>query len=305
VTKEISPRADTASTVGVSVTYSERGPGITVLTVASPLASASVSLFGGQVLAWQPAQTAFPVLWLANAAIFDGRSAIRGGVPICWPWFGPHPVSPGQNPAHGLARIQPWHLDKVSFLPDGTVELTLTISRTVPVDGDLTTLSLTQTIQIGTSLDIALSTSNVGSEPTRYSEGLHTYFQVSDVGTVEVGGLEGRIYVDLTAGNQRQTQQGAIRFDGELGRLFLDTADVCVIDDPGFDRRIRVEKTGSLSTAVWNPAERTATTMRDLGPLDWRTMACVETANALENTLTLDPGQTRTMSARYVVESRH
>lgn len=281
-----------------SIGFSERA-GVTVLTIESELATATLSLFGGQVLTWQPRHAGEPVLWLSESAFFDAKTAIRGGVPICWPWFGPHPEDPAAAPAHGYARISAWRLERLTARGDGGVEIVLALAG----GGGAAALALTQTIEIGRALEISLATTNLGPFAATYSEGLHTYFNVSDISKVEVSGLDRREYIDLTSNNARRTQQGKIRFEGELGRLFVNTADTCILEDSGFERSIRIEKFNSQSTAVWNPALRVAEKMRDLGPTNWRTMACVETANASDNTLTLQPGAMRTMGTRYTVES--
>jgi glucose-6-phosphate 1-epimerase len=275
--------------------------GIVVLRVETPHASASISLFGGQVLTWRPKHTRAPVLWMSDRAVLDGTKAIRGGVPICWPWFGAHPQDRAL-PAHGYARIHAWHVDRVQLGLDGEVQVDLSLSDEAgPATGRLP-LRLAQTIRIGATLDIALTSRNAGAETVVMTEGLHTYFQIGDIDEVAVGGLDARDYIDLTAANIRRRQDGDIRFTAELGRIFVDTAEACTIEDPRLQRRIRVEKSGSARTAVWNPWRDVAASMSDLGAEGWRTMVCVETANALQNAIALEPGQSHTLTARYSVE---
>jgi D-hexose-6-phosphate mutarotase len=294
------PETPSRSATSVSVEFDEKAPGLTVLVIDSELASATVSLFGGQVLTWQPRHAHKPVLWLSTLAHFDAKTAIRGGAPVCWPWFGPHPYQP--VPAHGYARTSPWRLDRLEARADSSMEVVLSLKPAEHVGGRVP-LNLSQTIVIGRSLDISLTTRNFGTAEVSYSEGLHTYFNVSDIADVQVSGLNGREYVDLTTQNARRIQTGPVRFEGETGRLFVNTLDTCTLEDPGFKRRIRVEKSNSMCTAIWNPAHEVAAKMGDLGADHWRTMACVETANALENRLTLDPGAEHTMGTRYTVEA--
>jgi D-hexose-6-phosphate mutarotase len=167
----------------------------------------------------------------------------------------------------------------------------------------LSKLNLTQTVLIGKALDIALTTLNISSESQSYSEGLHTYFHVDDVAEIVVGGLDGREYVDLTDSNRRRHQSGGVTFSEEVGRVFVASQDSCTIEDRRLGRRIRVDKWGSNSTAIWNPWADVATRMTDLGSDGWRSMVCVETANALDDSVMLDAGQQATMTARYSVEA--
>ncbi len=280
--------------------------GAAIFEIRTAHADARISLFGGQVLHWKPTHADREVLWTSPLASLDGSKAIRGGVPVCWPWFGAHPASTSL-PAHGLARLAHWRIDRLYLLADGAVELALTLPASeVPAgatEEDVGSgLRLSQTVRIGQSLSLALTTKNVGSVERRCSEGLHTYFAVDDVSRVQVEGLDGCSYRDLTAGNRVRTQAGPVAFTGETARLFVGTTHACDILDPGLGRRIRVEKSGSQSTAIWNPGRDFASRMADLGPEAWRHMVCVETANALDDAFVLQPGEQRTMTATYSVE---
>lgn len=275
---------------------------IEVLEIGNASATATISLFGGQVLNWQPRDAEQPVLWMADRASLDGSKAIRGGAPVCWPWFGAHPDVPTQ-PSHGCARVNPWRLDGVCSADDGTTEVSLSFEPTMlSVDSPMKQLMLSQVVRVGSTLDIALTTTNTGQTACRYTEGLHTYFRVQDIDTAQVTGLDQRDYLDLTQHNQRCRQSGGITFGGELGRLFVNSLDTCTLHDPGLRRNIRVEKSGSRSTAIWNPGLAVATRMSDLGAQGWREMVCVESANAAEDAIVIEPGARRTLTARYSVE---
>ena len=284
------------------VLFRQLGDGVVVAEIDNSLATATVSLYGGQVLDWQPKHQLESVLWMSKLAKFKPGKAIRGGVPICWPWFGAHP-SIAWLPAHGYARISPWELFSVSALDNGATEITLVLS-----DTDLSrnhgprAIRLSVRITVGASLEVALTTTNEGDQPMVLREGFHTYFKVGDVTKIRVLGLEGAEYLDLLSDNLRRQQNGPVRFDGELGRIYLNNQGTCVIEDPLLRRRIRIVKSGSLSTAVWNPWALTAGKMDDLGPEGWRDMVCVESANALENQVTLVAGASHSITATYSVE---
>ena len=276
---------------------------IVIAEISNSLATASVSLYGGHVVSWQPRTQTKPVLWLSDLARFQPGKAIRGGVPICWPWFGAHP-SQATLPGHGYARITHWELNSVQTLANGTTELNLSLGKS-----DLRQLHwrakvhLELKISVGDTLEVSLTTVNKSDHEVTITEGLHTYFQISDIGNIRVLGLEGSDYIDLVGQNEIRKQQDAITFDGELGRIFLDNQATCLIEDRGLNRCIRIEKTGSNGTAVWNPGLSLASKMDDLGAEGWRSMVCVESTNALGNMIVLGPLKTHTHVAAYAVDS--
>jgi D-hexose-6-phosphate mutarotase len=228
--------------------------------------------------------------------------AIRGGVPVCWPWFGVHPTNP-KLPGHGYARITSWEVTSSEVLKDGAVCLALVLGpNELSEEHWPHKVGLMIEIIVGVSLIVKLTTLNQGSQKITYTEGLHTYFNIGDVSTTQIKGLEGIEYLDLTRSNMRLRQNGSIKLEGELGRIFLNTQAECVIEDHAFKRRIRIDKEGSLSTAVWNPGLATATTMDDLGGDGWRNMVCVEGANTHENAIVLESMQAHTQVAIYSVE---
>ena len=283
------------------VRFEEMPGGVTIAHIENDSATASISLFGGQVLTWQPKRAADPVLWMSQLAKFDAKTAIRGGVPICWPWFGKHP-SAATAPSHGYARLCAWELDRITSLGDGRTEVVMSLPQSAQSgDHRLADLSLSARVLIGDALEVALTTNNKSPVPVHVTEGLHTYFHVSDIADVQVTGLNDCEYVDLIDNDRRRHQAGAIDFAGEVGRVFVSCDRTCTIEDRHLGRVIRVASTGSQSVAVWNPGLNTASKMADLGSEGWRTMVCVETANALENALVIAPGQEHATSAVYTV----
>ena len=156
---------------------------------------------------------------------------------------------------------------------------------------------------IGETLKLDLSTTNHGTHPFMIGEAFHTYFNISDIGNVAIKGLEDTLYSDKVFNYERRVQNNAIKFNGEFDRVYLNTGDDCMIEDAGYNRRIRVGKSHSLSTVIWNPWADKAAQMGDMGTEDeWRTMLCVETANALDNVVVISPNKTHVMSVEYSVE---
>lgn len=270
--------------------------------VAGAHADAEVYLQGAHVTRWEPHGTA-PVLFLSSRAIYAPGKAIRGGVPVIFPWFGPRATDPSA-PVHGFARSRPWQLVSSAAGPDGVVALELGLnddeaSRAVwPF-----AFAVRYRVRVGAALELALEVVNRSPEPFTFEAALHTYLAVGDIHAVAITGLEQTAYIDKVDGMARR-RQGAepLRLTGETDRVFLGTAARCVVDDRALDRRLVVDKAGSASTVVWNPWSSRAAGLADLEPDDWRRMVCVETANAADDAVTLAAGDRHLMTAVLRVE---
>ena len=293
--------------IGTELIFKQRDSGTTLIEIDTQLATATVSLEGGQVVAWHPKSQCEPVLWVSKLAQFVLGKAIRAGVPICWPWFGAHPTN-SQVPGHGFARVVPWIVESTSVDATGIIDIKLKLADSEAADqlrpADWPkSVSLSAHYRIGETLEVSLTTENNTEHKIHFTEGLHTYFHVSDVENVQVLGLDECVFVDLLDGNQRRQQKGPITFGDEVGRIFVSCKKTTVIEDRKLGRAIHVVGAGSSSIAVWNPGLTTASKMPDLGSEGWRTMVCVETANALENALQIKPGCCHTITATYAVEA--
>ncbi len=276
---------------------------LAVVKVANVRATATIALQGAQVVHWSPVGQ-HPVIWLSGAARFASGKSIRGGIPLCWPWFGPHPTEPA-FPAHGFARTSPWEILETQALADGATRIALRLTHT-----DATralwphAAELECHVTVAAALEIDLVTRNTGSESITIGEALHTYFEVSDVRRVRIEGLEECHYLDKVDGGRRRQQAGPVTFVAETDRIYLDTVADCLIDDPGLARRIRIRKRGSRSTVVWNPWIEKAARMGDLGEDGYLHMVCVETANAADDVVTIPPGAEHHLAVRYELEPR-
>lgn len=282
------------------------GEGLITADINNAHASASICLQGGQLLSWQPLSTAEPVIWLSTAAKFSLKASIRGGIPVCWPWFGAH-ASNDKLPAHGFVRTQPWQVKSTRSLDDGSTEISLTLPITTAMQAMWPhQAQLEMLINVGETLKIALITRNLGDVYFTITEALHTYFAVSDVAQAQVEGLDGIHFHDKAAGWTEGDQTGAIGFAAEVDRVYVNTPERCTIADPGFNRRIHIAKFSSQSTIVWNPWADRAAQMGDLGGDDdgggWKRFVCVESANARENEVTVPAGKSHTMAVEYQVE---
>ena len=280
----------------------EEEHGLPCLQISGPQATARVFFHGAHVAAWQPSHAAAPVVWLSRHSLFEDSKPIRGGVPICFPWFGPHP-SDKTVPAHGFARLADWTLTDAAETGAGAVTLALRLPDIQSPGAPSATFALTHRIAIGRELTMTLEVVNQGTEEFIFEEALHTYLAVRDITAVAVTGLGRTEYLDKTEGFARRREgDGPIRFTAETDRVYLDTATRVHVDDPGLHRRITVSKDGSRSTVVWNPWIDKARAMSDFGDDEWREMVCVETANVGDARVRLSPGGVHTMTAVVIVE---
>lgn len=235
------------------------------------------------------------VLFLSRESRFEVGQAIRGGIPVIFPWFGDDPEGRGRG-AHGFARKVPW---RVVECAETTGETRVALEL---VDDEATRavwpkrFALRLEAVLGDTLSVALNVANRDREPFRCEMALHTYLAVGDVQRVGVRGLEGATYVDKVDGMQRKREGTApIAFTGEVDRVYVGTEATCLVDDPLLRRTLEVAKSGSRSTIVWNPWSEKAARLADLGDDEWLAMVCVESGNVGEDALELAPGATHVL----------
>jgi len=206
-------------------------------------------------------------------------------------------------PAHGFARLSSWGVAGSRELPDGSSEVTLKLTPCdIPPQFQTQPFLLRFIVTVGPQLTIALEISNTGNQAMEFTGALHSYFNISDIAKVSVTGLDGvRCFDSLI--KKEVVQQGAITFTGEFNRVYLDSEEECVINDPGYSRRIRIAKSGSRSTVVWNPWIDKSKEMPDFGDDEYHTMLCVETANARDDRRTIAPGAAHTLKA--IISKEH
>jgi glucose-6-phosphate 1-epimerase len=263
--------------------------GLPAVRVKSSSASGLVYLQGAQLAAWQPAGQE-PVIWMSENAVYQAGKALRGGVPICFPWFGAHAEHP-EFPAHGFARTRAFEYRGARLDSTGRTELEFVL------ESDQQTLAFFPyaftarlRVALGQSLGLEFSVTNRDAQPFEFEEALHSYFGVGDVTRTSVRGLEGARYVDKVR-EQGVFTEGTreLRFVAETDRVYQSTA-TCTIDDHAGKRAIIVEKENSAATVVWNPWRERAAQMSDLGAEAWPGMLCVESANVGKTRVTLGAG---------------
>ncbi len=271
--------------------------GLQRVLVETPLVEAEIYLHGAHVTHFQP-RGQKPVLFMSEKSSFEPGKPIRGGVPICFPWFGARQDGrPG--PAHGFARLMPWELTSAEEGANGDIDLHLRLvsneSTRTEWDGDF---ELGYTVRVGAMLSLKLEIRNASDREMRIEEALHTYLAVSDVKKVSIEGLAGVTYSDRVGTPHNETEgPKPIRITAETDRIYQNTQSTCVVEDHGWKRRLVVEKTGSNATVVWNPWIAKAKAMPDFGDDEWPSMLCIETCNVREQSIVLAPSQSHIMSA--------
>jgi|ERR1700693_1001980 len=282
--------------------FEDASEGLVRAVISTPAAEADLYLQGAHVTHWKP-RGQRPVLFVSPKSLFAPGKAIRGGVPIIFPWFGPR--SDGKpGPAHGFARNTEWAIEGTRLLNDRKVEITLALAPSDATRGfGYAAFHLRFRVIIGSALEMELEVRNDAKEPLVYEEALHSYFAIADIQPASVSGLEGTTYIDKTDGFKRKKLGNEpMRIAKETDQVHLSTKATCVVHDPAWNRRIIVEKSGSDSTVVWNPWIDKTKGMSDMAADDWREMICVETANAADNAVHLSRGESHKLTASIRVE---
>lgn len=268
-----------------------------VITAAG--ATGEMYLLGAEVTSWKP-RGHEEVLFVSAASNWRDGRAIRGGVPVCFPWFGNKAGDP-KAPAHGFVRAKPWKLDSIVRQGDGVMVSMSTASDPGTKQLWPAEFRLILRATFGAELTLELNITNTGSSPLEFEQALHTYFRVGDISQVRVRGLDGIHYLDKTDANREKTQQGDVAIARETDSIYLDTAHAVELLDPVLRRRIQVSKQNSLATVVWNSWIVKAKATSDLGDEEWRQMICIETCNVAKHAVTLAPGAQHRMQAIVAV----
>lgn len=250
---------------------------------------------GAHLVTWAPAGDE-SALWLSPRARFEPGEPIRGGVPLCFPWFGTGPDS-DRTPVHGFARTAPWRLVSENT-SDGVVTLSWELT-----DRDATMQTFpgpyraTYTMVLGSRLQLALTVTNLGDAAFAMEVALHAYLAVSDTSSACLEGLENVPYVDMVHGGEHQ-HAGPLHFTEETDRIYLAAGALRLTDTK---RTLLIETHGAANAVVWNPHRGGARDIADIGADSWSRFVCVEAANVLGDRLLLQSGESHTMGYELTV----
>lgn len=273
-----------------------------VARITNRHAHAEISLYGAHVLSFIP-NGQKDVLWLSPKSMFEPGKPIRGGIPVCFPWFGAH-AADSQKPMHGFARLNFWNVIETSSLKNGSTRLILGLTST-PETMALWPYSFSAKliIEAGEKLDVTLCCTNTGSETFTISGALHSYFAISNIGAIAISGLKDTYYHAGFAKEADQEQTGEIlTINKEENRRYINHTNDCVLSDPAWNRKIRVAKKGSKVTVVWNPYSETVKTMADIPETGYLDFVCIEAANYYADSPAIKPGDTHCLSTTLSLE---
>jgi glucose-6-phosphate 1-epimerase len=283
------------------ITQQEGNGELPFVQIENEAARASICLLGATIMDYQP-KGAQPVLWTSPNSEYKVGAPIRGGIPVCWPWFGPHPTDPSL-PAHGFVRTRLW---RVAQAVDETPRRS--VVELVCEDDEATrqmwphAFSLSLRVTVGAELSAALISTNRGSSEFPFSTALHTYFAISDISSIAIDGLDNVPFLSKVHDYARFVEPGTLHITQREDRVYLDTTSTCTIHDPAWNRQIVVEKEGSHTTVVWNAGEKISAEMADLGAGMYRQYVCVETVIGPQEHKVLPAGETHAMIARIYLK---
>lgn len=272
--------------------------GLPLVKVKNGFAECDIYQYGAHIARFIP-EGKPDLLWMSPNSLFEAGKPIRGGIPICFPWFGSH-ATRADLPLHGVARIRTWELLSAAQLSDGRTRLTLGLS-----DDEASRLiwpysfRLELEITVGMKLELSLMTENTGKAPFLYEDCFHTYFSVSHPHQCRIDGLDGVMYIDRARKDVRSVQSGPLVLAGETVHAYMRAPSSLGICDGG--RTVGIHQKGFSSVVVWNPGAETAAGNPEIGTA-WNQYLCVESANCLDDALILGPGYAHRSTVLYSVE---
>jgi glucose-6-phosphate 1-epimerase len=286
-----------------NVLHNTSPEGLELLTLHGDFGSAKFAIQGAHLCEFIPKnQTA--MLFVSKKSHFAPGKAIRGGLPIIFPWFGPRKDHP-ESPMHGLVRTKPWTLE-LAEVPEGAPAKVI-----FSISSDAETLAIWPhafhsklEFILGDRLEIRWTIRNTGTEAFNFEQALHPYFPVQNISTAKVSGLCGASYIDKTDGmSQKNDSEPFVSFVAETDRLYLNTDTTCVLEDAAARRKLIFEKEGSKSSVVWNPWIAKAAALSDMEDAEWQEFVCVEQVNAADNAILLAPSASHILTARYFYQT--
>jgi len=265
--------------------------------IKTEFSQAEICTYGAQVLAFSfTGSNPYPVLWLGKHAVYENGSAIRGGVPICWPWFGASGIN--GRPPQGFARLCQWDL---LDLTNHSALFSLPM-KNVPREWIDFPFQLNFEVKIGRELELKLSMKNLGARPVEITSALHTYFAAGNCHALEITGLENIRYTVKDSGEFRR-QHSPLRLNGECCRLYHPHSGDIILNDPVWKRKLRIHKEGSASTLVWNPGKERCRAIPDMSDGEYLEMVCIEANNAGADRRVLYPDVLHILSQNISIQA--
>lgn len=278
------------------------GPnGFPFIKINNQHASALISLYGGQVLSFKPHTEQEDLLFLSPLSLYADGKAIRGGIPVCWPWFGPDPK--GLNrPNHGFVRNHYWQLAATSTDSTGQSKISLLFKETLKQENTWRQpFNLLLDVTVGKTLRLTLTTCNTGDKPFSVTQAFHSYFRVGDINAVKIMGLKGCDYYDKLQQGMLNSQTEDLVVIEEVDRIYTHVNNDLTILDKALQRRIHIRVPNTNTAVVWNPWLTTSQKMADLEDDAYRRFVCVEAGNIAFDLIQIPPNNSYTLDVEYSI----
>lgn len=284
--------------------------GLPCIQINNAKASALISIYAAQVLSFKPVNEPTDLMFISDNAYFQEGKAIKGGIPICWPWFGAAPqlVTNPENknklkkPDHGFVRNRFWSVLSTEALTNGETKIVLEFEDSAQTRKIWPfSFYLSLEIVIGDSLTLQLLTRNTGNKAFSITEALHTYFNVGDATKATILGLEHTEYLNKKEDFVKVCQVGCITMTEETDHIYTDIKHQLIIDDPAFKRKIKITSSGNKNVVVWNPWAEGCAVIADLDNDDYKHFICLEVANAAADSVEILPDSEHRMKAKYSI----
>ena len=275
--------------------------GFPFILISNRSAKALISVYAAQVLSFQPAEEYEDLLFLSQKSYYDEGKAIRGGIPVCWPWFGSDPVDL-KRPNHGFVRNGLWTVSGTKASADLETRVKLRFPEPVQRESCWQhAFELELEISVGNTLTLELITRNTGAQKFSITQAFHTYFHVGNINQVQILGLEDTEYLDKLDEGTQKHQTGAVTVSEEVDRIYTGVKNELIIDDSVFNRRIRIASTSNKTAVVWNPWTRTSAMMPDLENDDYQHFICVEAGNLVTDAVDIPPGSEYSLLTNFKI----
>ena len=275
-------------------------PNMQAVRITTGSCNATMHLHGAHITSWRPAGSEEIIFVSSKARYVDGQ-AIRGGIPICFPWFRGKSDDP-KAPAHGFVRTKSWNLESIKSQGEDVAVTMSTGSDDATKKWWPHEFRASLRVTFGRTLKLEFTVENAGTSEARYEEALHTYYLVGDIASARVQGLDGASYLDNTDSNREKKQVGEVGISKATDSAYVNNESELEVIDPVLRRRIHIRKENSQTTVIWNPWKEAAEKMSDMGADEWKKMLCVEGANILSNAIKLNAGENHTTTVTMSVE---
>jgi glucose-6-phosphate 1-epimerase len=283
------------------LTFIKGNGGFPFILISNCSATALISVYAAQVLSFQPIEECEDLLFLGSKSSYEEGKAIRGGIPVCWPWFGPDPKDL-DRPDHGFVRNGLWAVLTTTAITDSETKVTLRFQETIQSKSYWRQpFILDLEILVGNTLTLKLVTRNIGDKALSITQALHAYLHVGDINQVQILGLEDSNYLDKLDDSVQKHQSGAVTILEEVNRIYTGTQSEWIINDSSFNRQIRMTSSSNKTTVVWNPWEATTAKILDLEPDDYQHFICVETGNVDTDVVEISPGSEYSLLTNFKI----